>query len=62
MANTPEIRDTKKTCLSVLVALKRTGGTIDDAISQMKASMERADALEVFESFKEDDGLLVKPK
>jgi hypothetical protein len=47
MANTNEIRDTKKTNLAGLLTTKKLGGTIDDAITLQMASMEKEDIEEI---------------
>jgi hypothetical protein len=47
MANTSEIRDTKKTSLAGLINTKKLGGTIDDAITLQMASMMKEDIDEV---------------
>ena len=57
MANQSEIRNNDKKNLSSLIAVKKLGGTIDDAIVQAKASMEKEDVAAVeseFEAWKKN--------
>ncbi|MCL2071698.1 MAG: hypothetical protein FWH07_05630 [Oscillospiraceae bacterium] len=51
MANQSEIRNNDKKNLSGLITVKRLGGTIDDAIAQAKASMDKQDVLDVLAEF-----------
>ncbi|MCL1831809.1 MAG: hypothetical protein FWG45_02725 [Oscillospiraceae bacterium] len=51
MANSPEIKDTKKTNLSALYAVRALGGGIDMAIVQAEAAMDAEDVEDVVKRF-----------
>ncbi|MCL2035912.1 MAG: hypothetical protein FWG83_00805 [Oscillospiraceae bacterium] len=53
MANSSEIRDTKKSNLSCLYAVKVLGGDIDMAIVQARAAMDKSDVEDVEKEYEE---------